>query len=252
MATIAIIEKDLKPIISFGLITDIHYADNEDRWNYSNTFVRRYRNSLKLVNQACDYWLKNKYPISFLIQLGDLIDGLCATNKTSNKDLQTILEQFQNFSTIYHIWGNHELYNFTRNQLLHGPLCSFNTKHISPGHYGIIEVCPNLKIIAIDTYEFSLLGIEKDSDTYLQTMNFFKKHNQNENGNDRTGLDGCQQRFIELNGGLTQIQLHWLQDQLTQAKNLHENVIIIGKKKRKHLENLIQYKYFLTSTKSIY
>jgi hypothetical protein len=47
--------------------------------------------------------------------------------------------------------------------------------------------------------------------------------------NDVTGLDGYQQRFIQLNGGLTQKQLGWLKEQLTKAKNLHEKVIILGK-----------------------
>jgi len=232
MATKAIETKDLnenlKPIISFGLITDIHYADNDDRWNYSKTFLRRYRNSLKLVEQACHYWLNNKYPISFVIQLGDIIDGLCQINEASRKNLNTILKQFNNISKIYHLWGNHELYNFTRFELLNGPLCSFNTKNISPAHYGIIEVCSNLKIIAIDTYELSLLGVDKDSEDYLQALNLLRKYNQNENVNDPTGLDGYQQRFIQLNGGVTQKQLHWLKEELIKAKNLHENVIIIG------------------------
>jgi manganese-dependent ADP-ribose/CDP-alcohol diphosphatase len=220
--------KDLKPIISFGLITDIHYADNDDRWNYSKTFLRRYRNSLNLVDQACYYWLNNKYPISFVIQLGDIIDGLCEINKTSINDLNIILKQFNNISKIYHLWGNHELYNFTRNQLLNGPLCSFNIKNISPAHYGIIQVCSNLKIIAIDTYELSLLGVDKNSEDYFQALNLLRKYNQNENINDPTGLDGYQQRFIQLNGGVKQKQLDWLKDELIKSKNLHENVIIIG------------------------
>jgi manganese-dependent ADP-ribose/CDP-alcohol diphosphatase len=227
MATKAIIEKDL-PIVSFGLITDIHYADNDDRWNYSKTFLRRYRNSLKLVEQACNYWTNRKYPIAFLIQLGDLIDGLCEINKTSEKDLQTILKQFEQISTIYHIWGNHELYNFTREELLNGPLCSFNTEKISPGHYGTIEVCSNLRIIAIDTYELSLLGIDKDHENYIQAMNLLKKYNNNENINDPTGLDGYDQRFIRLNGGLTEKQLSWLKEQLHQSRYHHEKVLIIG------------------------
>ncbi|CAF3687807.1 unnamed protein product [Adineta steineri] len=236
MANEAINKKDLnlyendtiKPIVSFGLITDIHYTDNDDRWNYSETFLRRYRNSLKLVDQACNYWLNAKYPIAFLLQLGDLIDGLCSTDKTSEYDLNLILKQFRNISPIYHIWGNHELYNFTRNELLNGPLCSFDTKDIEPAHYGTIQVCSNLKIIAIDTYELSLLGIEKTSEMYNQAMNFLRKYNQNENVNDPSGLDGYQQRFIQLNGGLTQKQLCWLQEQLTKAESLNEKVIIIG------------------------
>lgn len=218
----------LKPIISFGLITDIHYSNNDDRWNYAKTFIRRYRNSLNLVDQACSHWLNNKYPVLFVIQLGDLIDGICAIDKTSTEDLNTILKQFKNISIIYHIWGNHDLYNFTRNELLNGPLCSFNTQNISPSHYGIIEVCSKLKILALDTYELSLLGIDEDSENYNEALKFLRKYNQNENVNDPTGLDGYQQRFIQLNGGLTHKQLDWLTEQLIQAKNNHENVIIIG------------------------
>lgn len=228
MATKAINEKD-SPIISFGLITDIHYANNDDRWNYSNTFIRRYRNSLKLVKQACNYWINNKYPIEFVIQLGDIIDGLCQTNKTSEYDLETILKQFENISKIYHIWGNHEFYNFTREELLNGSLCSFDTREISPGHYGIIKVCSDLKIIAIDTYELSLLGIDKDNKIYIEAMNLLKKYNKNENINDPNGLDGYEQRFIQLNGGLTEKQLSWLEEELNKSKNIDEKVIIIGK-----------------------
>jgi manganese-dependent ADP-ribose/CDP-alcohol diphosphatase len=229
MASVAINEI-LTPIVSFGLITDIHYADNDDRWNYSKTFLRRYRNSLKLVDQACHYWLTRENRISFIIQLGDIIDGLCQINQTSVNDLKTILEQFRNIAPIYHLWGNHELYNFTREELLNGPLCSFDTKNISPGHYGTFEVCPKLRIIAIDTYELSLLGVENDSESYIQAMEFLRKYNQNENINDPTGLEGHQQRFIRLNGGLTQKQLNWLKEQLVKAKDLNEKIIIIGKR----------------------
>jgi manganese-dependent ADP-ribose/CDP-alcohol diphosphatase len=233
MATTAIIKTNTKPIVSFGLITDIHYANNDDRWNFSKTFVRRYRNALKLVDQACNYWLNHQYPISFLIQLGDIIDGICETNKTSNDDLQTILKQFRNFSTIYHLWGNHELYNFKRQQLLNGPLCSFNTETISPSHYGTIEVCPKLRILALDTYELSLLGVEKDSEIYRQALDYFRQYNPNEKVNDWNGLDGFQRRFTQLNGALTKKQLDWLKEQLIKSENLHENVIIIGKREEK-------------------
>lgn len=229
MATSAInsLNDNIKPIISFGLITDIHYSNNDDRWNFSKTFIRHYRNSLNLVDQACSHWLNYKYPISFVIQLGDIIDGLCAEDKTSIKDLNTVLEKFQKFR-MYHIWGNHEFYNFTRNDLLNGPLCSFNIENISPLHYGIIEISSNLKILALDTYELSLLGIDNTTEDYNKTLNYLRKYNSNENINDRTGLDGYQQRFIQLNGGLKQKQLDWLKQQLIQAKESHVNVIIIG------------------------
>jgi manganese-dependent ADP-ribose/CDP-alcohol diphosphatase len=233
MATRAIIKTNLKPIVSFGLITDIHYADNDDRWNFSKTSLRRYRNALKLVDQACDYWLNHQYPISFILQLGDIIDGICEINKKSNNDLQTILKQFRKFSPIYHLWGNHELYNFKRKQLLNGPLCSFNVETISPSHYGVIDVCLKLKILALDTYELSLLGVEKDSEIYRQALNIFRQNNPNEKVNEWEGLEGFQRRFTQLNGALTTKQLDWLKEQLIKSRNLNENVIIIGKTKQK-------------------
>jgi manganese-dependent ADP-ribose/CDP-alcohol diphosphatase len=220
----------VEPLVSFGLITDIHYADLEDRWNFSKTFIRHYRNSLHLVDQACHYRLNAPHPIAFVLQLGDLIDGFCAPEQASESALKTILARFANIPPVYHLWGNHEFYNFTRNELLNGPLCSFDTKDISPCHYGTIEVTGNLRIIALDTYDLSLLGVEKNSERYLQALQVLREHNQNENLNDRTGLDGCQQRFIQLNGGLTQKQLSWLREQLTSARNRHEKVIIIGKR----------------------
>lgn len=225
-----------EPIVSFGLITDIHYVDNDDRWNFSKTFIRRYRNSLKLVEQACRYWLNKPHKVSFLIQLGDIIDRLCHVNQTSNEDLERILKEFADFPTIYHIWGNHEFYNFTRKQLINSRLCSFDTTGISPNHYGIIQVCSKLKILAIDTYDLSLLGVDKESERYQQALTFLRQYNSNENVNDRTGLDGYQQRFIELNGGVTVKQIDWLKGELIKAKSNEENVIIIGKRKRTSTE----------------
>ena len=221
----------VKPIVSFGLITDIHYADNEDRWNYTKTQLRRYRNSLKLVDEACHHWINGKHPISFILQLGDLIDGVCFTNQKSTNDLNTVLEEFKkNFKSlpIYHVWGNHELYNFTRKELLNGPLRSFDTEKCSPGHYGTFEVCPQLRIIALDTYEMSALGVDKDNEVYIQSIELLAKHNSNENGNDPTGLRGHQRRFVQFNGGITPKQLDWLKEQLTEAKNRNEKVIVIG------------------------
>jgi len=182
-------------------------------------------------NVMINYWLNGKNSISFILQLGDLIDGVCFKNKTSIRDLNTVLEEFTKaFQSlpIYHIWGNHELYNFTRIELLNGPLRSFDTKQTSPGHYGTIEICPNLRIIALDTYELSALGVEKDSEVYIQSMELLRKHNQNEILNDPAGLRGHQRRFVQFNGGIPSKQLDWLKEQLTESKNRNEKVIIIG------------------------
>ena len=220
-----------KPITSFGLITDIHYANHDDRWNYERTFLRRHRNSLQLVRQASLYWRNTTYPIAFIVQLGDLIDGYCKSKGSSNEDLTLILEQFKEIREIcpiYHVWGNHEFYNFTRQQLLNGPLQSFDTSQIAPAHYGTWKISEHVRMIVLDTYELSLLGIENDNPTYQEAMGLLKKYNKNENINDPTGLEGIQQRFIRLNGGLKQKQLKWLKIQLENAELANEKVIILG------------------------
>jgi manganese-dependent ADP-ribose/CDP-alcohol diphosphatase len=220
-----------RPIKSFGLITDIHYADYDDGWNYSRTMVRRYRNSLKLVRHAIDHWRQHVNSMDFIIQLGDLIDGFCETNKTSNNDLEMIVKEFATIASMcptYHIWGNHEFYNFTRQQLFNGPLRSFDMMSISSGHYGTWNVCSQLRIIAIDTYELSLLGIDKDDPIYTCAMNLLRQYNHNDNLNDPTGLDVHNQRYLQFNGGLTQTQLDWLKKQLDDAVDRHEKVIVVG------------------------
>ena len=242
MDSVAVVEAG-KPIRSFGLITDVHYADIDDRWNSSRTFIRRYRNSLRLVKDACQHWLNGPHPIAFIVQLGDLLDGFAKGNHTSDVDLQTILAQLKTSSLscpIYHVWGNHEFYNFTRKQLLEGPLCSFETKNTSPGHYGTLEITPRLRLIALDTYELSLLGVEEDSEAYAQAMHYLRKSNPNDDAYDRTGLAGDQQRFIKLNGGVTDTQLGWLREQLTLAKNRQEKVIVVGKTFVRSCTTLIQ------------
>ncbi|CAF2816435.1 unnamed protein product [Rotaria sp. Silwood2] len=221
----------MKPIVSFGLVSDIQYADKDDHPNYSKTRLRRYRNALKLLDEACDYWIEHKYGISFVLQLGDLIDGASAADNKSQIALNTILAPFSKLPSscrVYHIWGNHELYNFPRAELLTGPLCSFDTKDIFPGHYGTFQVCPGLRVIALDTFEFSVLGVDKTDEAYIRAKEFLKKRNPNEYGNDYYGLYGDQRRFVEFNGGVTPKQLDWLQEQLTQATKLHEKVIVIG------------------------
>lgn len=79
----------LKPVFSFGVIADVQYADADDGSDFHQTVVRRYRNSLHIVNKAVDDWLEQEqrlgYPIQLLAQLGDLLDGRCQ-EKEDNRD----------------------------------------------------------------------------------------------------------------------------------------------------------------------
>ena len=74
------------PRFAFGVIADVQYADVDDAFDFHKTHIRRYRHALKVFEAAVqgfkEYQLdqQNKddgTPISWVAQLGDLIDGKC-------------------------------------------------------------------------------------------------------------------------------------------------------------------------------
>ena len=78
---------------------------------------RYYRNSLSVVSTASVRWRQEK--VKFIAQLGDIVDSKAKKNNSSNTDCQKVLEQLQQSSAEYlvNIIGNHELYNFKRQDL---------------------------------------------------------------------------------------------------------------------------------------
>lgn len=134
------------PLVTFALLTDIQYANVDDGLRYDKKKMRYYRNSLNLVKEAVENWQnycsKNNRNIKFLIQLGDLIDGKCKDINDSLPAMDKVLNELNmlylngqstnnaavdkdtGFPLILHIWGNHEMYNFLRKDLLNLPLNS--------------------------------------------------------------------------------------------------------------------------------
>ena len=82
-------------LFSVGLIADPQYADTASRFNYAKTRIRRYRNALNITTKAVEKWNEDK-PL-LMICLGDIIDGLNKTAKTSRKCMQDILNEFDQF-----------------------------------------------------------------------------------------------------------------------------------------------------------
>ena len=106
-----------KPIFSFGVIADVQYATNEDAWNFSHTVLRSFSNSLNILKSSVEYF--NSLQLSFVANLGDIIDQRCSKLGTSKSDLKVVLDEFKRIKCkqITHIIGNHELYNFDREEL---------------------------------------------------------------------------------------------------------------------------------------
>ena len=125
------------PLFKFGLLADIQYCDTDDRTNFSGSQVRRYRNALNVARNAVQHFnshhddtLKN-HPIDFIVHNGDIIDHQCAFDFETDSfkplsegrrqlaDVMQILDQSKCRDWIFTI-GNHELYNFTRRELIDG------------------------------------------------------------------------------------------------------------------------------------
>ena len=234
---------DGRILVSFGIIADVHYADIANGSNFAKTRMRYYRNSLSLLSDAIRHW-NDRSDVSFVLQLGDLIDGHNKRNGTSDIALQKTLGVCAQFNgPTYHIWGNHELYNFTRRQLAESQLNSSRkhpeinidenshatTDSEQPCNYYHFSPAHGFRIVVIDTYDVGKLGYESTCPQFVAAERLLASKNPNEDKNSPVGLHGLDARFVEYNGGLGQKQLQWLRQVLHTADTAHEKVFIVGR-----------------------
>ncbi len=87
----------------FGAVADIQYADKDQRWS------SYYRESLGLLKNAVAHF--NELQPSFVIQLGDLIDGHKNDPERSGVDMDMILAEYEKLKVpYYHVIGNYCVY----------------------------------------------------------------------------------------------------------------------------------------------
>ena len=114
-------------LFRFGLLADIQYTDTDDRTNFTGTQVRRYRNSLAVASDAIAFF--NRYDdLSFVLHNGDIIDHQCAFDFETDAfkpkrvsydhlgEVMRVLDDSACKEWVFTV-GNHELYNFTRDEL---------------------------------------------------------------------------------------------------------------------------------------
>ena len=99
-----------EPSFSFGLLSDVHYADAPARGS------RHYRDSLAKLQQAIRTF--NQRKVAFVIELGDLIDA-GPTKAKELECLRKIDEVYQGFRGPRHyVLGNHCLHALTKDEFL--------------------------------------------------------------------------------------------------------------------------------------
>ena len=101
-----------KPIVRFGMLSDVHYAEREPQWN------RAYRQSKAKVQEAVDRM--NQEKLDFAIELGDFKDQDAVPNEPNTlKYLSDIESVFQKFKgPTYHVLGNHDTDGISKQQFL--------------------------------------------------------------------------------------------------------------------------------------
>jgi len=98
--------------LSFGIVTDAHYADTEANG------TRLYRESLAKMNECIT--LMNDKKVDFLIELGDLKDqGQPTAEDETLKYLTAIENVYGKFKgPRYHVLGNHDIDSISKEQFL--------------------------------------------------------------------------------------------------------------------------------------
>ena len=218
------------PLFSFGILADVQYADIDDKIDFKKTAWRHYRKSITNLEDAINKWNSMSYPVSFLLHLGDIIDGFNRRINSSQEALNTIVQilaKFKGSHGVHHTMGNHELYNFSRATLLKGPLNSNPNREENSLYYSF-SPHQGFRIIVLDTFDISFIGGDEDSPGYQEAVAMLADVNPTGDQDKAHMLSGVDQRFSVINGGVGKVQMSWLNDTLTTADQRGEHVIVIG------------------------
>jgi len=195
---------------------------------FSGNQKRYYRNSLEIVKRAATEWREN-YKVEFIAQLGDIIDSKAKKNKGSDIELSKVLSELKKSNCEYmvNVIGNHELYNFKREQLE----SKLNVKKDGSTWYSIRPWSDvPLRLVVLDGYEISTIeGL--NSDKTNQAVEYIKQYNPNDILTFGVcwseGLEGTDKRYMPYNGMLGPQQMEWLGQILKSSKENQEKVIVL-------------------------
>uniref|UniRef100_A0A7C8YFW6 Manganese-dependent ADP-ribose/CDP-alcohol diphosphatase n=1 Tax=Opuntia streptacantha TaxID=393608 RepID=A0A7C8YFW6_OPUST len=209
-----------QPLFSFGVISDVQYADIPDGRSFLGV-PRYYRHSILVLQRAVKKWIDLE-KLSFAVNFGDIVDGFCPKDQSLNA-VKKVASEFEKFNgPTYHMIGNHCLYNLPREELL--PLLKISS-HDGSAYYDFSPI-PGYRFVVLDAYDISAIGWPKDHPKTIEAMRILKEKNPNADKNSPVGLDGLERRFLMFNGAVGKEQLQWLDNVLRDATGSKHTVII--------------------------
>lgn len=209
-----------QPIFSFGVISDVQYADQPDRRSFVGV-LRYYRHSICVLQRAIHKW-NELQKLKFVVNFGDIVDGCCPKDQSLNA-VKLLVDEFETFKgTIYHMIGNHCLYNLPRDMLL--PLLKIPSLN---GH-AYYDFCPisEYRFVVLDGYDISAIGWPQDHPNTIEALKFLREKNPNSEKNSPEGLMGLERRFLKFNGAVGKEQLKWLDGVLEDATKSNQKVVL--------------------------
>lgn len=224
---------DSNLIACFGILADVQYADIDDVIKYGRH--RYYRGSIKNLQNALEKW-KTEQKFSFILQLGDLIDGFHTLNGNMTDEclgrvVNVFAENDYSFNKVFNIWGNHELYAFRRNQIAQSVL---NTSKMlkqnlnTNSNFFFHDITDRLRLICLDEYELSILGYDIDEPVYLESEKLIRDKQKLMLEVTDLKQKKYLERFKNWNGGVSDEQLDWLKSQLDYCKKSNKKAILAG------------------------
>jgi predicted phosphodiesterase len=177
------------PKLSIGIVADLQYCDTDPEMN------RYFRNAPQKLSQVAE--VLNKHKPNFVVNLGDTIDH-------DWQSFDGIMPLFQKFeSRIYHVLGNHDYE--VKDQ--YKPLV--HEKLETEKYYSFSD--KGWRFVVLDGNEISTFANLKGSNNYELAEQWLGREKINSNF---------------WNGGIGSDQLVWLEQQLREADESKENVII--------------------------
>lgn len=146
----------LEPKVSFGIVTDIHYADKPGTG-------RVYRDSLDKLTECVT--VMNEKKVDFLVGLGDFIDtgGKGTGEEAAFKHLDAVEKIYRTFNgPRYHVLGNHDMDKLSKAQFLsriENTGIDKNASYYSYDHNGfhfvVLDACFTKKFEPYDRGKYS-------------------------------------------------------------------------------------------------
>ena len=240
-----------KPIVRFGIIADVQYANTDDLLRYGR--MRYYRNSLNLLRNAIKDWKeseKTESKIEFILEVGDLADSNFVPNRDELlRNYSLVLKEFENLFShdefkadnyfdhvsnkkpkLLHVWGNHESYGITRRPLSNSCFATSRILNQNKGkdltNYYWYDISDRLRLIVLDLYEISPLGYEKNDEIYKIASKIIEDNDKLLKSTDNQEEKDYLLRFKIYGGAASEKQLKWLDDNLKLCKETNKRVIM--------------------------